>query len=145
MVVVLIIAILIAVAIPAFLGAQNRARDRSAQSALRDAFTAAKAIAVGHEGIYKTAPGPCTDDGALMAAALETENASLAYVSGGTSSDSAVSVHLVENCRTILLQRKSSSGTNYCILAKQDGTLRREVSEQGADFTELSCDQDAEW
>ncbi|MGZ4792162.1 MAG: prepilin-type N-terminal cleavage/methylation domain-containing protein, partial [Ilumatobacteraceae bacterium] len=37
MVVVLIIAILLAIAIPTFLGAQNKAKDRSAQSSARNA------------------------------------------------------------------------------------------------------------
>ena len=44
MVVVLIIAILLAIAIPTFLGAQNKAKDRSAQSSVRNALTAAKTI-----------------------------------------------------------------------------------------------------
>ena len=44
MVVVLIIAILLAIAIPTFLGSQNKAKDRSAQSALRNTVTAAKTI-----------------------------------------------------------------------------------------------------
>jgi type IV pilus assembly protein PilA len=42
MVVVLIIAILIAIAIPTFLGARGRAQDRAAQSNLRNALTAEK-------------------------------------------------------------------------------------------------------
>lgn len=44
MVVVLIIAILLAIAIPTFLGARQRANDRAAQSSLRNALTAAKTI-----------------------------------------------------------------------------------------------------
>ena len=44
MVVVLIIAILLAIAIPTFLGARNRANDRAAQSSLRNGLTAAKTI-----------------------------------------------------------------------------------------------------
>ncbi|MCZ7530930.1 MAG: type II secretion system GspH family protein [Acidimicrobiia bacterium] len=44
MVVVLIIAILIAFAIPTFLGARRRAQDRSAQSTDRNAITAAKTV-----------------------------------------------------------------------------------------------------
>ena len=44
MVVVLIIAILFAIAIPTFLGARERANDRAAQSSLRNALTAAKTI-----------------------------------------------------------------------------------------------------
>jgi type IV pilus assembly protein PilA len=44
MVVVLIIAILIAIAIPTFLGLRERAQDRAAQAELRDGLTAAKAF-----------------------------------------------------------------------------------------------------
>jgi type IV pilus assembly protein PilA len=44
MVVVLIIAILIAIAIPTFLGARTRAQDRAAQTSLRNALVAAKSI-----------------------------------------------------------------------------------------------------
>jgi type IV pilus assembly protein PilA len=42
MVVVLIIAILLAIAIPTFLGARTKAQDRAAQSSLRNALTAEK-------------------------------------------------------------------------------------------------------
>src|SRR5436853_367490 len=42
MVVVLIIAILLAIAIPSFLGARGRAQDRAAQSNVRNALTAEK-------------------------------------------------------------------------------------------------------
>ena len=44
MVVVLIIAILIAIAIPTFLGARPRAQDRAAQSDLRNGLTAEKTV-----------------------------------------------------------------------------------------------------
>jgi len=44
MVVVLIIAILLAIAIPTFLGARERANDRAAQSSLRNGLTAAKTL-----------------------------------------------------------------------------------------------------
>lgn len=42
MVVVLIIGILVAIALPTFLGARNRANDKAAQSSLRNALAAAK-------------------------------------------------------------------------------------------------------
>ena len=44
MVVVLIIGILIAIALPTFLGARSRAQNRAAQSNLRNALVAAKTI-----------------------------------------------------------------------------------------------------
>ena len=49
MVVVLIIAILIAIAIPQFLGARSRAQDRAAQSDLRNALTAEKTVYVDNQ------------------------------------------------------------------------------------------------
>jgi type IV pilus assembly protein PilA len=49
MVVVLIIAILVAIAIPTFLGARESAQDRAAQSDLRNALTAEKVFYVDNE------------------------------------------------------------------------------------------------
>lgn len=57
MVVVLIIAILLAIAIPTFLGAQNKAKDRSAQSSLRNGLTAAKTIYTDASDYTKATPG----------------------------------------------------------------------------------------
>jgi type IV pilus assembly protein PilA len=54
MVVVLIIAILLAIAIPTFLGAQTKAKDRGAQSAVRNGLTAAKTV-YADQGDYSTA------------------------------------------------------------------------------------------
>jgi type IV pilus assembly protein PilA len=59
MVVVLIIAILLAIAIPTFLGAQNKAKDRSAQSSLRNALTAAKTVYADKQA-YTTADSSAT-------------------------------------------------------------------------------------
>ena len=54
MVVVLVIAILLAIAIPTFLGARERSQDRAAQSNLRNALTAAK-VAYSNDGDYEDA------------------------------------------------------------------------------------------
>ena len=51
MVVVLVIAILLAIAIPTFLGARERSQDRAAQSNLRNALTAAK-VAYANDGNF---------------------------------------------------------------------------------------------
>lgn len=52
MVVVLIIAILLAIAIPTFLSAKGNANNRSAQAALRNALTAEKTYLANANGIY---------------------------------------------------------------------------------------------
>ena len=56
MVVVLIIAILLAIAIPTFLGARERAADRAAQSNLRNAHTAAFVYYVGNRQQFTESP-----------------------------------------------------------------------------------------
>jgi type IV pilus assembly protein PilA len=75
MVVVLIIAILIAIAIPTFLGVQDKARNRAAQSDLRNAMTNAKGIA--------------TDDAGLLtnvdAASLTAAEGALKFADGATA------------------------------------------------------------
>jgi type IV pilus assembly protein PilA len=81
MVVVLIIGILIAIAIPTFLGARTRAQDRAAQSSARNIVTAAKALFTDDED-YADA----TD------AALDASEPSIDSVAGGTASTAATMV-----------------------------------------------------
>src|SRR2546427_9784793 len=77
MVVVLIIGILIAIALPTFLGARTRAQNRAAQSDLRNALVAAKTM--------------YTDSSSYLAAdssatGLTTVEPALTYVATGTAS-----------------------------------------------------------
>ena len=75
MVVVLIIGILIAIAIPTFLGARARAQDRAAQSSLRNTVTSAKVLYTDNED-YSVA----TD------VALAPVEPSLSFVATGVAS-----------------------------------------------------------
>jgi type IV pilus assembly protein PilA len=75
MVVVLIIGILIAIALPTFLGARRRAQDRQAQSALRNALSGAKVIRTDQDS-YATAD-------ATGMAAVEP---ALSFVAAGSAS-----------------------------------------------------------
>src|SRR5947207_11734870 len=59
MVVVLIIGILIAIALPTFLGARNRANDKAAQSGARNALTAAKTCFTDKDAYYTSAGVLC--------------------------------------------------------------------------------------
>lgn len=152
MVVVLIIAILIAIAIPTFLGAQDRARDRAAQSDLRNAYTAAKSIASDFEGNWQTVD-TCVDANAstLFAAALGTENASLTYGAGTTTSETVIAVDVSNDaatpggCEQILLQRLSTSGKNYCLAGHQNGRTFRDRNDTGGSFTYATCDAPDGW
>jgi type IV pilus assembly protein PilA len=75
MVVVLIIAILLAIAIPTFLGARNRANDRAAQSSLRNGLTAAKTLYTDSQ-----------DYTAATNTALQGVEPSLSFVASGSAS-----------------------------------------------------------
>jgi type IV pilus assembly protein PilA len=83
MVVVLIIGILIAIALPTFLGARERAQDRAAQSSLRNALAAAKTSYTDNSDF-----SGATD----AATGLEAIEPSLAYAAAGTDSTGPTSV-----------------------------------------------------
>jgi type IV pilus assembly protein PilA len=107
MVVVLIIGILVAIALPTFLGARNRANDKAAQSGVRNALAAAKTCFTDDDSYQ------ACDSGAL--ANIET---ALTFVAGNvTSADpSEVSVTVDDNTdplTVIGLAGYSKSGTCF--------------------------------
>jgi type IV pilus assembly protein PilA len=118
MVVVLIIAILIAIAIPTFLGLRSRAQDRSAQSDLRNALTAAKA--------YYTDSDSYDPAGLAIfnaAAGLAVEPALAWNNDVPPASKAAVSVRGV-TATTVLLVTQSASNAFFC-LADSNGTITK--------------------
>jgi type IV pilus assembly protein PilA len=129
MVVVLIIGILIAIALPTFLGARNRANDKAAQSGLRNALAAAKTCFTDADAYTGC------DDTALPS--IET---SLNFVPSGTSSNAPdiVSVDVVSDT-TWQGAAYSKSGT--CFLVQDDassagtGTTFAKAPSDGTDCT----------
>jgi type IV pilus assembly protein PilA len=83
MVVVLIIGILIAIALPTFLGARARAQNKAATSDLRNAIAAAKTCYTDHDTYVPAAPGLPCDETATQLPAIEP---SLTFVAGGVAS-----------------------------------------------------------
>lgn len=88
MVVVLIISILIAIAIPTFLGAREGAEDRSAQSNLRNALTAAK-VYFADDGQWVDSSNADTDTSAEIVALVALDEPSLSFDSGQVGEASA--------------------------------------------------------
>jgi len=113
MVVVLIIAILIAIAIPTFLGARGRAQDRSSQSNLRNALTAEKTLFTDNDqyssDVTTALPGsePALNwvaDGAFTASKTNGKwNVVVSVSQTNTAND------------TVILGAKSDSGTCFYI------------------------------
>ena len=103
MVVVLIIGILIAIALPTFLGARTRAQNRAAQSDLRNALVAAKTLYTDNS----------TYAGAT-AAGLPAVEPSLTYVAGAATG-TAVGIMAAPTATDWSASRLSASGFCYYI------------------------------
>jgi type IV pilus assembly protein PilA len=108
MVVVLIIGILIAIALPTFLGARTRAQNRAAQSDLRNALVAAKTM------YTDTSTYAAADS---TASGLITVEPSLTYVAAAVASTSSpVTISVAPSTNVAwAAARMSASGTCYMI------------------------------
>jgi type IV pilus assembly protein PilA len=103
MVVVLIIGILVAIALPTFLGARKRAQDKAAESNLRNGIASAKTFFTDND-VYT----------GFNAAAGGTIEPSLTWADGNAVVINQVNVNGV-SATQVLLETKSASGTSFCI------------------------------
>jgi type IV pilus assembly protein PilA len=103
MVVVLIIGILVAIALPTFLGARSRAQDKAAESNLRNGVAAAKTFFTDSD-VYT---------GFTVAAAQAIEP-SLGWTAAGTPTANQVVIQVV-SATTVELTALSGSGTFFCL------------------------------
>jgi type IV pilus assembly protein PilA len=117
MVVVLIIAILLAIAIPTFLGARDRANERAAQSSLRNALTAAKTFYTDAQtfvGADETAvTGLVAIEPSLTYKNTDTPSTDFKMVSvKGTATDWAGAVWS-KSGKCFYIHESSTTGTHY--------------------------------
>lgn len=103
MIVVLIIGVLIAVALPTFIGARTRAQDRAAGSELRTGLAGALT--------YFAEAGRW--DG-FDAAAGEAAEPTLEWIDGGDPPAEEISIH-IHSGWDLLLVRRSGSGRYFCV------------------------------
>jgi len=115
MVVVLIIGILIAIALPTFLGARNRANDKAAQSSDRNGLVAAKTCFTDHDAYVWTVPAP----GSCNNTVLDTIEKSLTFAPAGTVSTdpNQVSVNPVSST---LFYAAAYSKSHKCFFIRDD-------------------------
>jgi type IV pilus assembly protein PilA len=112
MVVVLIIGILVAIALPTFLGARNRAQDKAAESDLRNGFAAAKVFFTDGDTYFGFTQG--------QAQSVEP-NLNWVNVPGTAPTGTQVNIEVAgplvgTNPSTLELSRVSQSGTYFCIV-----------------------------
>jgi type IV pilus assembly protein PilA len=111
MVVVMIIAVLIAIAIPSFLGFRKSAQDRSAQSDIRNVLLAEKAFWL-EDGDYTETAGDITalEPNATVAAAP----ADGVFIDlNGASTDIVCVVRTAESGNTFAIWESATAGTFY--------------------------------
>jgi prepilin-type N-terminal cleavage/methylation domain-containing protein len=129
LVVMSIIGVLVAVAVPIFLGAQHAAEDREAQSDLRNGLAAALTH-YAEEGVWDAFD-------AVEAGGIEP---SVGWIDGGAPTGDVISIHV--NADTDLLMiRRSTSGTFFCIaqVADSPSTQRGEARVFSAVDTVPEC------
>ena len=138
MVVVLIIGILIAIALPTFLGARERAQNRAAQSNLRNGIAAAK--------VFFTDADTYSGFDAAEGATIEP---SLTWVDGVGVALNTVNTDLdaADPDNVILLQTLSASGSSFCLAdnATGPGIVRGADPAGGAFADYAACDAATDW
>ena len=111
MVVVLIIAVLVAIAIPSFLGFRNRAQDRSAQADLRNTLLGEKAV--------------WTDTGAFTETEADLkafEPTLIINTSAATDAGVFVDMSVASNDDAVCLVQASQSGNFFAIFEDSSAT-----------------------
>jgi type IV pilus assembly protein PilA len=129
MVVVLIIGILVAIALPTFLGARTRAQDRAAQSNVRNGVAAADTFFTDNEtyDLFDDTAGEAIEPSLTWAVAALVADVNTV----GT-------VYITELDDTIVLNALSASGTTFC-LAKDTSAGGGQVQGNVASVTYAGC------
>jgi len=132
MVVLVIISVLVALALPVFLGAQERAKDRAAQADLRTALAAAKAV--------YSSTGDYTG---ITTVEMQDAEPTVTFVAGATASsnanDYAVSFR-VWNYGEVDMARLSSSGDCYYLRTiDEQGTAPEDVPKTYQGWSAVAC------
>ncbi len=120
MVVVLIIGILLAIAIPTFLGARTRGQDSVAKTSLRNGLTAADVLFTDSQDFsLADQKGMSSAEGALD------------YTDGGSSSNGPKQLSITANSDDWTAAARSESGTCFYIHTTSQGTVSY-MSDSGA-------------
>ncbi len=136
MVVVLIIAILLAIGIPSFLGARKRAQERATQASLRLAVTAAKTVFTNSDSSYAAADENLTTG-------LPKVEPSITYVSSSTPSSSFKIVSVRAATSEWAGAAQSASGTCFFIHDTGETRYGRAASGQPCTGTEALTASDS--
>lgn len=125
LVVMLILGLLAAIAIPAFFGERDKARDAEAKAAVRSAATAAETIATDNEGDYDGAGGVTVANLRAVEETLSDANLSVPAVAANSYTVRVTSV----------------TGTTFDLTRNGDGTFDLDCAPAAA----AGCPPDGTW
>ncbi|MFM7718994.1 MAG: prepilin-type N-terminal cleavage/methylation domain-containing protein [Actinomycetota bacterium] len=118
MIVILIIGILIAIGLPTFLGARERAQDRTAQALLRNGLTAAKVFYTDYSAYKLTTPAVV-----FNTAAAEAIEPSINFDDAAADIGQVlISTGTTSGVQWVKLETTSGSGYTFCIADVASGT-----------------------
>jgi type IV pilus assembly protein PilA len=132
MVVVLIIAVLLAIAIPSFLRAQDGAKEKAAQADIRNAVTAAKTLATDNAGSVV----------GINATTLGEAEPSIEFVASGSSTipEGAVVVDdTTVDTTPLFLTKAGEDGNTYGATVASNGQVGYCIAEGAATLSASSC------
>jgi type IV pilus assembly protein PilA len=112
MVVVLIIGILLAIAIPTFLGARTRGQDSVAKTSLRNGLTAAEVLFTDNQ-----------DFSSADQKGLAASEGGLTYTDGGSASSGPKNLSVTANSDSWTAAAQSESGTCFYIHSTSQGSV----------------------
>ncbi len=112
MVVLLILAILLAIAIPTFLGVKGGAQDRATQSNLTNALLVGKTIASANRGTYPT--------GATLLTSFAKSEPSLTYLASTATGKPSNQVSVAVSTDGTLVLLAAQSASNTCWVAEDN-------------------------
>jgi type IV pilus assembly protein PilA len=133
--VVTIIGVLLAIAVPTFVGARHQANDRSAQTLVRNLLVSAKAADISGS---PTAAGIQADEPTLHVVAADA-------LAQAKESEVSVWVDEVAAERFMILASRSASGSCYAVLEPAHASTRYQARPAGAPCTADSFDPAVGW
>lgn len=149
MMVILIIAILLAIAIPTYMSTKRRAQDRAAQTDLRNTMANARTFAVEHQGFYNNDTGL-----PIEPADMQVVEGSLVFVGPGNADRDRIGV-IVDQDDVIVdgtpkgswavFVTKSGSGKFFCLYNDDQGAVFYGRGDSEDDANELAECNDTNW
>jgi type IV pilus assembly protein PilA len=125
LVVMLILGLLAAIAIPSFFNQRDKAKDADAKEAVRTAQTAMETWSTDHQGVYNN-PAPTATD--LQGIETSLNNADLTPAPTATAKGYTVSA-------------TSSTGNTFTIIRNDNGTLDSDCTDEGT----AGCPDGGKW